>query len=342
VEISDFAVHFSAPNRRELATATIQTMRLQAGLPVEDGYLGIARDWVHQSVFELVSPLSNAPRARGDGLAASITSGDLPALIAAGAGQILADVWPRVVADLGWTLPVPAPSFQPIDVMTGAPPALQPIADGGKILPAAPKINRERGSVSPFGAAVFLAETVFRADTSGILLRTAAGLVLSAASKLADLAFALFADNPRLIDGQPWLIDGENRAAVGASLDESSLSATLAGLRRQRVGELQTSPAARFLLVGPGDELTARGLIHDFGLNTLSLIVDARLDGFGFGVFADPGEYPCVARLTLARQEMPVISITKGFREVGLSYKTTFDCRLVPTSRTGVYWTPAA
>lgn len=341
MEISDFAIHFSAPNRRELANATLQTMRLQAGLSVDPTYAGIASDWVNQSVFELVSPLSTAPLARGDGLAASITSGDLPALVGAAAGQILADVWPGTLADLGWMLPVFVPNFNQIDILTAAPPALQPIAADGKIPPTAPTIGRKCGAVSSFGAAVFLSEIVFRADASGILLRTAAGLALSAANKMADLAFSLFVEDHTLSDAQPWLVDGENRAAVGAGLSQNTLAAALAGLRRQKVGSLQTSPSARFLLVGPEDELTARGLIREFGLDTISLIVDARLEGLGFGVFADPGEYPCVARLTLAGKEMPVISVMQGFREVGLAFKTTFDCGAVPISRTGVFWTPA-
>lgn len=100
MDIQDFSLHFKEANRRELALATIQTMRKQAGFSVEPTYAGIASDWCNLSLPELVKPLSRSVIPRGDSLAPPLTNGDLPALAAAAAGQILAEMWPKSIANL--------------------------------------------------------------------------------------------------------------------------------------------------------------------------------------------------------------------------------------------------
>ena len=125
-------------------------------------------------------------------------------------------------------------------------------------------------------------------------------------------------------------------------LNEENLNLALAGLRAQKLNGLRLNLAARYLLIGEDEEVTARRLVRDlFDATELSIVVETRLTGRGFFLIADPAITPCVARLVWSANAGNLVNVTTRPGKIdGLEIRAVADLGAAPMSRTGIFWTP--
>lgn len=327
-------------NRRELAEAIIGAWQRQAvSAPrICDG----AGDF--QAV--IVSEFAEIFARQSPGLNSRTpwTSSDFRAIVNETMARTVNAVWPGLVQNLDWLKLIGLKDFQTHDFAGLEPPQLMPMPEGAtwpNPIPVAQNVLT--ASLATFAAQIFLSEQIYLNDTTGIFVRMAEQLVLSAAEKQADISYEIFQKNANFGDGQPWLNSAAgNTAAAPAAFDQTSFTAAVAGLRNQVMNDMKISLAPKYLLVDPAVEIPARQLaIESFGTD-LTVIANARLSGMGFYLIADPAHCAACAKLTLAQGpgiEAGVVSVPRG---TGLLLRCRTDFAAAPLSRTGIYWTPAA
>lgn len=318
----------------------------QAGIKSKPGAdsKNILSDWKSvdiATIAQLLCKTSADLRVQARAPNSPLTTPDFPPLVGQALATGAAFAWPETVERLFWTRPIRLPDFRENYLLTSTPPALTEQAEGAEILPGRPLVSKETVLLKTYSRTVRIGDRLYYNDRSGIFVELGRQFALSAASKAADLCFGMLTDNPNLADGEPWLaVAAGNQASAGAALDATSLGAALAGLRAQTVNGLRLNLNANFLLVGGGDELTARQLTRKyFAERELIVIADDRLTGYGFFLLANPKILPAVVRLQLVPNEPLALDVRRI--DAGLEIKALCDLGAAPVNRTGIYWTPA-
>lgn len=341
---TEFDQHFKdAPAAKLMAETALNLWRRQAGLTAAAPLKTPVADMDGADVAVVgraISRCSADPHIQASADRSPFLSTDFAALANAGVQVGIDAQWPQLNAALAFTKLTLVGDFREWGFLTAAPPALTLNREGAPIERGTPFITRESGQIQTYATTVPISDRLYANDKSGIFIQVGQKLAISASASLADACFAPLTGNPDLADGDPWLNTPHgNRAAAGVALDATSLGAALAGLRVQTINGLKLSLAPRYLLVDPAQELTARQLTRQyFDPETLTVISDARLTGYGFTLVADPQVFPCLARLQLT--ENPVQVSTRR-QDAGLAFKVVADFAATPLSRVGIYWTPA-
>jgi len=146
--------------------------------------------------------------------------------------------------------------------------------------------------------------------------------------------------------------DHGNLAGTGAAPDETTLTAARLALRTMKGLDAKTpvNVTPRFLLVGPALETMAEKLLATIYAPTtddvqpirLTLLVEPRLTGNGWYVFADPATAPVLEYAYLSSAPGPQLSSRDGWDVLGREFRVVLDFGCGATDWRGAYRNPGA
>ncbi|WP_025858889.1 prohead protease/major capsid protein fusion protein [Pseudomonas sp. CHM02] len=189
--------------------------------------------------------------------------------------------------------------------------------------------------VAKFGKIIALTWETIVNDDLGALTRIPAALGNAAAATESNVVWALLLGNPNFADGVPFYDAGHgNVAGGGGAINTTTLAAARAAMRKQKskAGEfLNLSP--EFLVVGPDKELEAfqftssvyvpakNADINDVRNASLTVIVDARITGNQWYLFAAPGSIDTFEYAYLEGEQGVFTETREGFEVDGMEIK---------------------
>ena len=189
--------------------------------------------------------------------------------------------------------------------------------------------------VAKFGKIIAITWETIVNDDLGALTRIPAALGNAAAATESNVVWALLLGNPNFTDGVPFYDASHgNVAASGGAINTTTLAAARSALRKQKskAGEfLNLSP--EFLVVGPDKELEAYQFtssnyvpaknadINDVRNASLTVIVDARITGNQWYLFAAPGSIDTFEYAYLEGEQGVFTETREGFEVDGMEIK---------------------
>ena len=189
--------------------------------------------------------------------------------------------------------------------------------------------------VAKFGKIIAITWETIVNDDLGALTRIPAALGNAAAATESNVVWALLLGNPNFTDGVPFYDASHgNVAASGGAINIATLAAARAAMRKQKskAGEfLNLSP--EFLVVGPDKELEAfqftssvyvpakNADINDVRNASLTVIVDARITGNQWYLFAAPGGVDTFEYAYLEGEQGVFTETREGFEVDGMEIK---------------------
>jgi len=189
--------------------------------------------------------------------------------------------------------------------------------------------------VAKFGKIIALTWETIVNDDLGALTRIPAALGNAAAATESNVVWALLLGNPNFADGVPFYDASHgNVAGSGGAINTTTLAAARAAMRKQKskAGEfLNLSP--EFLVVGPDKELEAfqftssvyvpakNADINDVRDASLTVIVDARITGNQWYLFAAPGSIDTFEYAYLEGEQGVFTETREGFDVDGMEIK---------------------
>lgn len=220
---------------------------------------------------------------------------------------------------------------------------LQKVTEHGEIKAMTTGEAKEGYSLETFGGTFALSRKAIINDDLGafggwgeMMGRTAAET--EAAQLLALLLQSSGAGPVMGEDGKRLFhADHGNLAGAGGALSETTLSAARLALRSMKGldGKTPVNVVPKFLLVGPALETAAEKLlttinaaktddVNPFG-GKLSLLVEPRLTGNAWYVFADPASAPVLEYAYLASAPGPQLSSRDGWEVLGREFRVVLD-----------------
>ena len=158
---------------------------------------------------------------------------------------------------------------------------------------------------------------------------------------------------PTLSDGQPMFTTARgNKAAVGGALTIATLDIARQAIRNTTDfdGKTPLSLTPKYLLVSPANETAAEQLLTSILATQVSnvnpfagkleLLVDARLTGNAWRLFADPSQAPVMAHGYLEGATGPQIAMRQGWDRLGMEWRVTLDFGCAAAGWRGAYLNP--
>lgn len=210
--------------------------------------------------------------------------------------------------------------------------------------------------VAKFGKIIALTWETIVNDDLGALTRIPAALGNAAAATESNVVWALLLGNPNFADGVPFYDASHgNVAGSGGAINTTTLAAARAAMRKQKskAGEfLNLSP--EFLVVGPDKELEAfqftssvyvpakNADINDVRNASLTVIVDARITGNQWYLFAAPGSIDTFEYAYLEGEQGVFTETREGFEVDGMEIKARLVFGAGWVDYRGAYKNPGA
>lgn len=160
----------------------------------------------------------------------------------------------------------------------------------------------------------------------------------AAAETEAQILVALITSNPDLSDGTPVFDFGRgNIASSGATISETTLSEARLSMRGRKGldGVTLITATPRYVLVGPALETEAEKVLTAIQANTtadvnpfggkLSLLVDPRITGNEWYVFADPARLASLRYAYLGSAQGVQVQRREAWDTLGMSFRAWLD-----------------
>ncbi|WP_325437843.1 prohead protease/major capsid protein fusion protein [Pseudomonas nitroreducens] len=210
--------------------------------------------------------------------------------------------------------------------------------------------------VAKFGKIIAITWEAIVNDDLGALSRIPQALGTAAAQTESDVIWALLLGNPNFTDGNP-IFDGShgNVAAGGGAINTTTLAAARAAMRKQKskAGHfLNLGP--EYLVVGPDKELEAfqftssqyvpakNADINDSRNTALTVIVDARITGNQWYLYASPGVVDTFEYAYLEGEQGVFTETREGFEVDGMEIKARLVFGAAWIDYRGAYKNPGA
>lgn len=172
-------------------------------------------------------------------------------------------------------------------------------------------------------------------DDLGAFTRVPQALGAAASQTESDVIWALLLGNPNFTDGKAvYHVDHGNLAGTGGAINTTTLAAARAAMRKQKNGAGQfLNLAPEYLIVGPDKELEAYQFtssnyvpaknsdINDVRNASLTVIVDARITGNQWYLYAAPGVVDTFEYAYLEGEQGVFTETREGFNVDGLEIK---------------------
>lgn len=250
-----------------------------------------------------------------------------------------------------------APDFRPVTEVTRfGVQNLKPLTENGEIQAVGTLDAATSWKIGTYAGRIDVTRTLLLNDDKGLFGTLAADLGRAARRTETQAIVNLLAtgNGPTMADGEP-LFDAEhgNLAAVGAYIADDSLKAAIVAMQAQRSGGgeiIGIAPA--YLVVSPELQFDAAALLATVAatkvadVNALSgaleLIVDPRLTGGAWYVFAKPTQAPVLKVAHLAGQSGPVVQQQERWSGLGTSFRVFTDFGVTAVDWRGAYRNPGA
>lgn len=210
--------------------------------------------------------------------------------------------------------------------------------------------------VAKFGKIIALTWETIVNDDLGALTRIPAALGAAAAATESNVVWALLLGNPNFTDGTAFFHASHgNLAASGGAINTNTLAAARAAMRKQKskAGEF-LNLAPEYLVVGPDKELEAfqftssnyvpakNADINDVRNASLTVIVDARITGNQWYLYAAPGSIDTFEYAYLEGEQGVFTETREGFEVDGMEIKARLVFGAANIDYRGAYKNPGA
>lgn len=194
--------------------------------------------------------------------------------------------------------------------------------------------------IATYGRILGVSRQLLINDNLGAFVEGGRWFANSGSKARANFLAALISSYIELSDGKPLFhADHGNLAAVGGAISIATLSAAREAMRAQKDNDGSTvlDVVPKFLVVGSAKETEAEQVLTQLSAvsqpsqvnpfpGKLELIVDPRLTGNAWYLFADPNQTPVLEYATLFGQGDTVHTETRmGFEVDGLQMKARID-----------------
>lgn len=289
---------------------------------------------------------------------ATMTTSDFPQLLAGPMGAYLNELYRlappplQVVARSRTTR-----DFKPITgLRLDGDDSLPFIAENGEYTYAAFNESGQQYRVNTFGKIFSLSRQAMINDNLGMYAQMSAQFVRRASTKRADILAAVLNTNLAILDlatntSLPLFhVSRGNLAAVGSELSVESLSAARLAMRsqRDRSGVLDVTP--KYLVVGSELETRAEQVLAALAAATVTdvnpfagkliLVVDPRLIGRAWYLFADPAQHAVLEYATLEGQDDVFTDTRLNWSPEQLETKVRIDFGAAAVDGVGAYKNP--
>lgn len=268
------------------------------------------------------------------------TTSDFPNLLTATGNRILMPAYRAAESQLKQLARQrTADDFRPMSLLKlGEFGKLQKVTEAGEIKALTTGEAKEGYSVETFGGMFNLSRKAIINDDLGAFARWAEMMGRAAAETEADQLVALLTGNPVMEDGNAlFSATHGNLSATGAAPDVASLSAARLALRRQTGldGVSPISATPKFILAAPELETTFEKLLAELAAakvddqnpfsGKMTLLIEPRLSGDDWYVFADPAMLPVLEYAYLSSAQGPQIASRDGWEVLGREFRVVLD-----------------
>jgi HK97 family phage prohead protease len=283
---------------------------------------------------------------------------DFPALLNATGNRVLMDAY-QVAASPIRTLARqttladfrPASKLKLSDVG-----ALQELTEQGEIKHTTRGEAVESYSLKTYATQFSISRKALINDDLGAFRDWGATAGRMAAETEANVLVGLLLSNPTMGEDEENLFDAAhgNLAASGGALSVTTLGAARKAMRGMKGldGKTPINATPRHLVVGPELETTAEQVlasiyaatvddVNPFG-GKLSLLVEPRISGNRWYVFADPAALPCLEYAYLSSAQGPQMASREGWDVLGMEYRVVLDFGAGAIDWRGAYLNPGA
>lgn len=333
-----------------------------SGKPAE----GAAREFVGRSLRDLDAILAESRGERVSWLekrdmGGMHTTSDFPNLLTAAGNRVLLDSYESAQSPLMSLARVrSAPDFRNIYALRiGEAPALEKVAEGGEIHYGTRAEVSETFKVETYARIFSLSRQAFVNDDLSAFGDFNAAFGRAAAECEANQIMALLALNsgngPTMSDGKSLFhSDHGNLAGSGGAIDTDTLSAARLALRTLKGldGTTPVNLVPRFLVVGPAKETEAEQVVATLApaqvsnanpfSGKLEILVEPRISGNTWYVFAGRGEQNVLNVAYLDGQNRPSVSTRDGWTTLGMEFRAVLDFGCGIVDHRGAYKNPGA
>ncbi|MFL1387487.1 prohead protease/major capsid protein fusion protein [Pseudomonas tritici] len=286
------------------------------------------------------------------------STSDFPLLLGSTVNRTLRDAYtnaPQTWRPLG--RPTTVPDFRAVTrAALGDIAALEQVKEHGEYKYGTLSEDGAPIKVAKFGKIIAITWETIVNDDLGALTRIPAALGNAAAATESNVVWALLLGNPTFTDGVPFYDAGHaNLAASGGAINTTTLAAARAAMRKQKskAGEF-LNLAPEYLVVGPDKELEAYQFtssnyvpaknadINDVRNASLTVIVDARITGNQWYLFAAPGSIDTFEYAYLEGEQGVFTETREGFEVDGMEIKARLVFGAAWIDYRGAYKNPGA
>ncbi|MGJ0503978.1 MAG: Mu-like prophage major head subunit gpT family protein [Methylocystis sp.] len=347
---------FENPDFRRRACEDALYARL-AGKPPQNE---AARALMGKSLLELDSISSGRRSYLDSGYAETrggyLTTSDFPNLTLGAGQRFLQETYTQSISPV-FTLArqMQANDFRKVNVLRlSEAPALEEVMEAGEITHGARGEEAEGFSVKTFAKIFALSRQVIVNDDLGSFSDALSAFARAAAetanNQIVGLLTANSGNGANLSDGNPLFHTSHaNKAASGTVIDVAGLAAARRSLRDTKGidGVTPINMAPRYLLVGSAKETEAESVLSTLIANQLSnvnpfsgkleLLVEPRLTGNAWRVFADTTQQSVIRYAYLQGRSGPLLETRPGWTTLGQEFRAVLDIGVGVTDWRGAY-----
>jgi len=286
------------------------------------------------------------------------TTSDFAFMVQSATTRFLLDTFRTAASPLKMLArPRPLPDFKPYSgVRVEGPGALRLVNEAGEFKSSSVKEGSDSIKLATYGEILAISRQALINDDLGVFADVALFFARAAAETEASYLAALIqGTGVNLSDGQPLYHSSHNNVAgTGTAITEAALSAARIAMRAQTNldGSTPANVVPKYLVVGPAKETEAEKMLASLApasssnvnpfAGKLELVVDPRLIGNGWRLFADPQLYPVLQWATLDGQEGIFTDTRVGFEVDGVEIKARIDIGAAAWDYRGTYLNPGA
>lgn len=287
------------------------------------------------------------------------TTSDFPTIMGSAARRYLLDVinaYPSPLKVLA--RPRRASDFRDLAVMRlSGNPALVHVPELGEFPHGSVVEKGEQYKLNTYGRIFGISRQALINDDLGAFQSVFSGWGRAAGELEAGYLAALINSvGPTMSDGNALYSAAHgNIAGAGAAISVASLSAARQAMRSQRDSDEGSTPlniAPKYLVVGAAKETEAEQVLATLNATQtsdvnpfsgkLELLVDSRLTGNSWRLFAEPAAWPVLEVARLEGQEDVYVETRAGFEVDGIETKARVDIGAAAIDWRGTYMNPGA
>lgn len=315
---------------------------------------GAAREFFRRSLRELAGD-SDLLESRGG----THTTSDFQNLLTGAGNRVLQDSYAATQSPLRQLARVrSAADFRPINVLRlSEAPSLEKVNEAGEVTYGSRGEEKEAFKLETFARLFSLSRQAITNDDLGAFADFNSAMGRAAAEREALQLLALLTANAgagaSLADGNPLFHASRgNKAASGSAITVDALAAGRLALRQTKGidGKTPVGLTPKYLLVGPAKETEGEQVLTAILANAvantnpfaskLELLVEPRLAGNAWMVFADTAQQQVLSVAYLQGARGPILETRQGWSTLGAEFRAVLDFGCGVTDTRGAYLNP--